>query len=81
MSQLKQINVKPEDIKYIGISHTHPDHIGNTELFPKTTILIQRESMVTSAPRSPARRLFRPRRSRFLPATRRRDSQKTIPSN
>jgi N-acyl homoserine lactone hydrolase len=42
MSQLKQINVKPEDIKYIGISHTHPDHIGNVELFPKTTVLIQR---------------------------------------
>ena len=42
MSQLKQINIKPEDIKYIGISHTHPDHIGNAELFPKTTILIQR---------------------------------------
>jgi glyoxylase-like metal-dependent hydrolase (beta-lactamase superfamily II) len=42
MSQLKQLNVKPEDIKYIGISHTHPDHIGNVELFPKTTVLIQR---------------------------------------
>jgi glyoxylase-like metal-dependent hydrolase (beta-lactamase superfamily II) len=42
MSQLKQLNVKPDDIKYIGISHTHPDHIGNVELFPKTTVLIQR---------------------------------------
>ena len=42
MSQLKQLNVKPEDIKYVGISHTHPDHIGNVELFPKTTVLIQR---------------------------------------
>jgi glyoxylase-like metal-dependent hydrolase (beta-lactamase superfamily II) len=42
MSQLKQLNVKPEDIKYIGISHTHPDHIGNVELFPHTTVLIQR---------------------------------------
>jgi N-acyl homoserine lactone hydrolase len=42
MSQLNQLKVKPEDIKFIGISHTHPDHIGNVELFPKTTILIQR---------------------------------------
>ncbi len=42
MSQLKEINVKPEDIRYIGISHTHPDHIGNVELFPHTTVLIQR---------------------------------------
>jgi len=42
LSQLKEINVSPSDIKYIGISHTHPDHIGNAELFPKTPILIQK---------------------------------------
>lgn len=42
MSQLKEINVAPSDIKYIGISHTHPDHVGNVELFPQTTILIQK---------------------------------------
>lgn len=33
LSQLAAINVKPSDIRYIGISHTHPDHIGNVELF------------------------------------------------
>jgi len=42
MAQLKEINVSPSDIKYIGISHTHPDHIGNAELFPKTPILIEK---------------------------------------
>jgi glyoxylase-like metal-dependent hydrolase (beta-lactamase superfamily II) len=42
MAQLKEINVAPSDIKIIGISHTHPDHVGNTELFPNTLILIQR---------------------------------------
>ncbi|MGH9681564.1 MAG: N-acyl homoserine lactonase family protein [Candidatus Acidiferrales bacterium] len=42
MSQLKAIGVAPSDIRYIGISHTHPDHIGNVELFPQTTVLIQR---------------------------------------
>jgi N-acyl homoserine lactone hydrolase len=31
--QLDQLGVKPSDIKGIGISHTHPDHIGNVELF------------------------------------------------
>ena len=41
-AQLKEINVQPPDIRYIGISHTHPDHIGNVELFPKTTVLIQK---------------------------------------
>jgi glyoxylase-like metal-dependent hydrolase (beta-lactamase superfamily II) len=41
-SQLSAIGVKPADIRFIGISHTHPDHIGNVELFPHTTILIQK---------------------------------------
>ena len=42
MSQLKEINVAPSDIRYIGISHTHPDHIGNVELFPTVPVLIQK---------------------------------------
>jgi N-acyl homoserine lactone hydrolase len=41
-SQLSAIGVKPSDIRFIGISHTHPDHIGNAELFPRVPILIQK---------------------------------------
>jgi N-acyl homoserine lactone hydrolase len=41
-SQLAAIGVKPTDIKYIGISHTHPDHIGNAESFPGVPLLIQK---------------------------------------
>jgi len=41
-SQLAAIGVKPADIKFIGISHTHPDHIGNVEMFPTVPILIQK---------------------------------------
>jgi N-acyl homoserine lactone hydrolase len=41
-SQLAAIGVKPSDIKFIGISHTHPDHIGNAELFPSVPLLIQK---------------------------------------
>jgi N-acyl homoserine lactone hydrolase len=41
-AQLKELGVSPDDIKYVGISHTHPDHVGNAELFPKSTILIQK---------------------------------------
>ena len=40
-SQLAQIGVKPSDVHFIGISHTHPDHIGNAELFPEVPILMQ----------------------------------------
>lgn len=42
-TQLAELKVKPSDIWAIGISHQHPDHIGNTELFPNVPIMIQRE--------------------------------------
>jgi len=41
-AQLEQIGVKPDDIKGIGISHTHPDHIGNVEEFPHVTLYVQK---------------------------------------
>jgi N-acyl homoserine lactone hydrolase len=40
-AQLEQIGVKPSDIKFVAISHTHPDHIGNVELFPQAMLLVQ----------------------------------------
>ena len=41
-SQLEALGVKPADIKYLAISHTHPDHIGNVELFPQAMLLVQK---------------------------------------
>jgi N-acyl homoserine lactone hydrolase len=41
-AQLEQIGVKPSDIKYLAISHTHPDHIGNVEMFPQSMLLVQK---------------------------------------
>jgi glyoxylase-like metal-dependent hydrolase (beta-lactamase superfamily II) len=41
-AQLAEIDVKPSDIKYVAVSHTHPDHIGNVELFPQTMLLVQK---------------------------------------
>ena len=41
-SQLDELGVKPSDIKYVAISHTHPDHIGNVELFPQSMLLVQK---------------------------------------
>jgi glyoxylase-like metal-dependent hydrolase (beta-lactamase superfamily II) len=40
-SQLEQIGVKPADVRYVGISHTHGDHIGNVDMFAAATVLIQ----------------------------------------
>jgi glyoxylase-like metal-dependent hydrolase (beta-lactamase superfamily II) len=41
-AQIEQLNVKPSDIKFVAISHTHPDHIGNVELFPQQMLLVQK---------------------------------------
>ena len=40
--QLEALGVRPGDIKYVAISHTHPDHIGNVELFPQAMLLVQK---------------------------------------
>jgi len=41
-AQLDELGVKPADIKWVAISHTHPDHIGNVELFPQSMLLVQK---------------------------------------
>jgi N-acyl homoserine lactone hydrolase len=42
VSQLEAIGVKPADIKAMAVSHTHPDHIGNVELFPTAMLYVQK---------------------------------------
>jgi N-acyl homoserine lactone hydrolase len=37
---LGQLKVSPEQVKYIGISHFHGDHIGQANALPKATLLI-----------------------------------------
>jgi len=41
-SQLAEIGVKPADIRYLALSHSHGDHVGNVNLFPQSTLLVQR---------------------------------------
>ncbi|WP_338312233.1 N-acyl homoserine lactonase family protein [Bradyrhizobium sp. TM239] len=41
-SQLEQLGVKPDDVKVMAVSHTHPDHTGNVELFPQATLYVQK---------------------------------------
>ena len=40
-AQLEQIGIKPADVTYVAVSHTHGDHVGNVALFPTSTVLIQ----------------------------------------
>jgi glyoxylase-like metal-dependent hydrolase (beta-lactamase superfamily II) len=41
-SQLEMLGVKPADIKYVALSHSHPDHVGNVEMFPQAMLLVQK---------------------------------------
>ena len=40
VDQLAKLDVKPEQIKFVGISHYHADHTGQVGSFPKATVLI-----------------------------------------
>src|SRR4029453_7503859 len=40
-AQLAEIGVKPADVTFVAVSHTHGDHVGNIALFPSSTVLIQ----------------------------------------
>jgi len=37
---LGQLKVSPEQVKFLGVSHYHGDHIGQAASFPKATLLI-----------------------------------------
>lgn len=42
-TQMKEIGYAPEEVTYLGLSHMHFDHIGNVGMFPKATLLMQKE--------------------------------------
>jgi glyoxylase-like metal-dependent hydrolase (beta-lactamase superfamily II) len=51
--ELEKLGVKPADIKYVAVSHTHPDHIGNVELFPQAMLLTQKAEYEWPSPLGP----------------------------
>ena len=44
-TQLKKIDVTPDDITYVVPSHLHLDHGGNVGKFPKSTIVVQKSEI------------------------------------
>ena len=42
VAALAGLSLKPADIHYVGISHTHADHTGNVVEFPDATLVIQK---------------------------------------
>lgn len=44
-SQLARIDMKPDDLTYVVVSHMHLDHGGNVGKFPNSTLIIQRDEI------------------------------------
>jgi len=42
ISALAGLGVAPKDIRYVAISHVHPDHVGNLDEFPDATVIMQK---------------------------------------
>lgn len=45
VSQLAELGLKPDDIRYVALSHLHADHSGNIGLFPHATFLLASEEL------------------------------------
>jgi glyoxylase-like metal-dependent hydrolase (beta-lactamase superfamily II) len=43
--QLAKIGLKPDDMKYVVVSHMHLDHGGNISKFPNSTIVVQKSEI------------------------------------
>ncbi len=56
VDQLAQLSLKPEQIKFVGISHYHADHTGQAASFPAATLLIGKGDwdVLTAATPNPA---------------------------
>ena len=57
-SQLEQLGVKPSDVKYLAVSHTHGDHVGNVGMFPQAMLMVQKAEYEWPGPNNTPR--FKP---------------------
>lgn len=45
VGQLAKLNVKPEEIDYVVLTHLHWDHTGNITKFPNAKVFVRREEL------------------------------------
>ena len=60
LAQLEQIGVTPAQIGTVAFSHTHPDHVGNANLFAGATLYIQKAEYAAAFGSEPAKYGFVP---------------------
>jgi N-acyl homoserine lactone hydrolase len=54
-TQLQQLGVEPAKIKFVAISHSHGDHVGNVAMFRQSTLLVQKAEYEWPTPTGGAR--------------------------
>jgi glyoxylase-like metal-dependent hydrolase (beta-lactamase superfamily II) len=59
-SQLAEAGVSPPQVRIIAFSHTHSDHVGNSNLFPTATLYIQQAEYDAAFGPEPAKYGFVP---------------------
>ena len=42
MSQIAELGLKPSDVTYLALSHSHGDHVGNVDAFAQSTLVVQK---------------------------------------
>ena len=52
-SQLAELGLKPDDVRYVGLSHLHADHSGNARLFPHATFLVSPKELAWARKATP----------------------------
>lgn len=60
VAQMNQIGVSPDQVSHIAFSHTHPDHVGNANLFLGATVYMQQAEYEAAFGPNPAKYGFNP---------------------
>jgi N-acyl homoserine lactone hydrolase len=58
--QLEEININPQEVNFIGLSHFHGDHTGNANLFTNASLLVQQEEYDAAFGEDPTKFGFNP---------------------
>jgi N-acyl homoserine lactone hydrolase len=53
VAALAALGLTPADVRYIVVSHFHPDHVGNVDEFPTATLIMQRTEWDYAMTQSP----------------------------
>lgn len=53
LQSLSTIGIEPQSITYVVCTHTHSDHIGNLNLFPSATQIVDKEINIGDIYRGP----------------------------